>query len=114
MRENPGTARKRSPRDEFGVTWGWERGFAARRSVIVARHCRFKLRCRMSSGVAKQRHEAKVHVLLDMAVKQRRARLVRDYIHCGASKCGDDHCILPDAGSGLAVDLDELEQVPVQ
>ena len=65
------------------------------------------------SGVAKQRHETKVHVLLDMAVKQREARLVSDQIHCGASKCGNDHRIFLDAGSGLAVELDELEQVPV-
>src|ERR1700691_5796649 len=65
------------------------------------------------SNVAKQRHETKVHVLLDMAVKQRQARLVSDQIHCGASKCGNNHRILLDAGSGLAVELDELEQVPV-
>ncbi len=38
------------------------------------------------SGVAKQRHETKVHVLLDIAMKQRQARLVGDHIHGGASK----------------------------
>jgi hypothetical protein len=64
-------------------------------------------------GVAKQRLETKVHVLLDMAVKQREARLVGDQIHGGASKCGHDHRIFPDAGSRLAVELDKLEQVPV-
>src|ERR1700722_8160419 len=65
------------------------------------------------SGVAKQCPEPKVHVLLDMAVKQREARLVGDQIHRGASKCGNDHRILLDAGSWLAVELDKLEQVPV-
>src|SRR6202034_3578070 len=65
------------------------------------------------SDVAKQRHETKVHVLLDMAVKQRQARLVGDQIHRGASKCGHDHGIFLDAGSRLAVELDKLEQVPV-
>ncbi len=65
------------------------------------------------SGVAKQRLETKVHVLLDMAVKQRQARLVGDQIHGGASKCGNDHRILLDAGSRLAVEFDKLEQMPV-
>src|SRR5271170_6469725 len=68
------------------------------------------MRC---SGVAKQRLETKVHMLLDMAVKQREARLVGDQIHGGTSKCGNDHRILLDAGSRLAVELDKLEQVPV-
>src|ERR1700689_2724553 len=65
------------------------------------------------SGVAKQRHETKVHVLLDMAVKQRQARVVSDQIHGGASKCGNYQRILLDAGSGFAVEPEELEQVPV-
>src|SRR5580704_8176032 len=64
-------------------------------------------------GVAKQCLETKVHVLLDMAVKQREARLVGDQIHGGASKRGNNHRILLDAGSRLAVELDKLEQVPV-
>jgi hypothetical protein len=66
-----------------------------------------------SSGVAKQRRETNIHVLLDMAVKQREARLVGDQIHCDASERGNDHRIFHDAGSRLAVELDELEQVPV-
>src|ERR1700733_3013313 len=66
-----------------------------------------------SLSVAKQRLETKVHVLLDMAVKQRQARLVGDHIHHSASECGNDHRILLDAGSGLAIELDKLEQVPV-
>src|ERR1700723_2022143 len=65
------------------------------------------------SGVAKQRPETKVHVLLDMAVKQREARLIGDEIHRDASKCGNDYGILHDSGSGFAVDLDEFEQVTV-
>jgi hypothetical protein len=64
------------------------------------------------SGVAKQRHETEVHVLLDMAVKQCEARLVGDRIHCGASKCGNNHRILLDAGRRLAVELHKLKQVP--
>ena len=63
------------------------------------------------SGIAKRRHETKVHVLLDMAVKQREARLVGDQIHSGAPKRGNDYRILHDAGSGLAVEFDKLEQV---
>ena len=66
------------------------------------------------SGVAKQRLETKVHVLLDMAMKQREARLIGDEIHRDASKCGNDHGILHDAGSWLAVEFDKLEQVPVE
>src|ERR1700685_409835 len=66
------------------------------------------------SSVAKQSHEPKVHVLLDMAVKQRKARLVGDQIDRGASKCGNDHRVLLDAGGGLAVELDKLKQVPVE
>src|SRR5580692_3406871 len=65
------------------------------------------------SSVTKQRHETEVHVLLDMAVKQSQAWLVGDQIHRGASKCGNDHRVFLDAGSWLAVDFDELEQVPV-
>src|SRR5580704_3516652 len=65
-------------------------------------------------GVAKQRLEPKVHVLLDMAMKQRKARLVGNQIHGGASKCGHDHCIFLDARTRLSVDLDELEHVPVE
>ena len=61
------------------------------------------------SGVAKQRLKTKVHVLLDMAVKQRKSRLVGDQIHGGASKCGNDHRILHDASSGFAVKFDKLE-----
>jgi hypothetical protein len=52
-------------------------------------------------------------VLLDMAVEQCQARLVGDQIHRGASKCGNDHRIFLDAGGRLAVEFDELEQVPV-
>src|SRR6202050_5937525 len=65
------------------------------------------------SGVAKQRHEPIVHVLLDMAVKHRQASLVGYQIHRGASKCGNDDCILLDSGGGLAVELDKLEHMPV-
>src|SRR5580700_4143293 len=65
------------------------------------------------SSVTKQRHETEVHVLLDMAVKQSQAWLVGDQIHRGASKCGNDHRVFLDAGSRLAVEFDELEQVPV-
>ena len=65
------------------------------------------------SGVAEQCLEAIVHVLLDVAVKQRETRLVGDQSHRGASECGNDHRILHHAGSRLAVDLDDLEQVPV-
>ena len=68
------------------------------------------MRC---SRVAKQRHETKVHVLLDMAVKQRQARLVGDQVHRGASICRNDHRVFHDAGSRLAVEFDELEQVPM-
>src|ERR1700678_2678261 len=68
------------------------------------------MRC---SGVAKQRHETEVHVLLDMAVKQRQARLVGDQIDRGASIGGKDHRVFLYAGSRLAVELDELEEVPV-
>src|SRR5271168_2243120 len=49
-----------------------------------------------------------------MAVKQREARLVGHQIHRGPSKCGNDYCIFQDAGSRLAVELDEFEQVPVE
>src|ERR1700744_3698959 len=69
------------------------------------------LRC---SRVAKQGHETEVHVLLDMAVKQRQARLVGDQIHCGASKCGNDHRVFLDAGSLLTVEFNELEHVPME
>ena len=55
------------------------------------------------SGVAKQRLETKVHVLLDMTVKQGETRLVGDHIHS----------VLPDARGRFAVELDKLEQVPV-
>src|SRR5271156_4948957 len=48
-----------------------------------------------------------------MAVKESEARLVGEQIHGGAAKCGDDDRILLDAGGGLAVELDELEQVAV-
>ena len=65
-------------------------------------------------AVAKQRLESKVHVLLDMAVKQREAWLVGHQVHHGPAKCGNDHRVLQDAGSGLAVELDEFEQVPVE
>src|ERR1700734_3426675 len=67
----------------------------------------------LPSCVPKQRHETKVHVLLDMAVKQRQARLIGDQIHRRAPKCRNDHRILPDTGGRLAVEFDELEQVPV-
>jgi hypothetical protein len=53
-------------------------------------------------------------MLLDMTVKEREARLVSHQIHGGASKGGNDHRILLNAGRGLAVELDKLEQVPVQ
>jgi hypothetical protein len=53
-------------------------------------------------------------VLLNMTVKQREARLVGHQIHRGASIGGNDHRILLNAGRGLAVELDKLEQVPVQ
>src|SRR5215813_2034074 len=44
------------------------------------------LRGPLRSGVAKERHEAKVHVVLDMAVKQRKAGLVCDQVYCHASE----------------------------
>src|SRR5580698_3932409 len=79
-------------------------------SLLLAR---IQLWAEWGSGVAKQRHETKIHVLLDMAVKQRQARLVGDQIHRGAPKCGNDHGVLPDASGRFAVEFDELEQVPV-
>jgi hypothetical protein len=45
-----------------------------------------------------------------MAVKQREARLVGDQIDGGAPKCANDHRILHDASTRLAVELDKLEQ----
>src|ERR1700722_9204255 len=65
------------------------------------------------SGVSKQRFEAKIHVLLDMTVKQRKAWLVGDELHRDPSERGNDHSVLHDPASGLAVDLNDLEQVPV-
>src|ERR1700727_3516296 len=70
-------------------------------------------RATRSSGVAKQRLETKVHVMLDMAVKQREAWVVGDQIHGGAAKCGNNHRILHDAGGGFAVEFDKLEYVSV-
>ena len=64
-------------------------------------------------GVAEQRFEAKIHVLLNMAVKQREARLIGDHIHGGASKCGNDYRVLHNTGGRLAIELDDLEQMPV-
>ena len=66
------------------------------------------LRCG-ALGVAKQCLETKIHVLLDVTVKQREARLVGDEVHCDASKCGNDHRILHNAASRLAVELHKLE-----
>src|SRR5579872_732780 len=97
-----GSAKARGPRSGF-----------ISRLFSGSPHRRFVRDAMRCSGVAKERHETKVHVLLDMAVKKREARLVGDQIHGGASKRGNDHRILLDAGSGLAVELDKLEQVPV-
>jgi len=65
------------------------------------------------SGVAKQRLETKVHVVLDVAMKEREAWLVCDQIHGGTAKCGNDHRILHDACRGFAVELDKLEYMSV-
>src|ERR1700727_2306423 len=70
-------------------------------------------RATRSSGVAKQRLETKVHVMLDMAVKQREAWLVGDQVHGGATKCGNNHRILHDAGGVFPVEFDELKHVSV-
>src|ERR1700723_2114593 len=48
-----------------------------------------------------------------MAVKQRKTWLVGDHIHGGATKCGNNHRILHDAGSGFAVEFDKLEYMSV-
>ena len=62
------------------------------------------------SGVAKTRaSKPKIHVLLDMAVEEREARLIGEQIHCGASECGNDHRIFLDPGRGFTVDFDEFE-----
>src|SRR5580692_29136 len=51
--------------------------------------------------------------MLDMAVKQREAWLVRNQIHGGAPKCGNNHRILHDAAGGSAVELDKRKYVSV-
>jgi hypothetical protein len=49
------------------------------------------------SRVAQQCLETEVHVLLDMAVKQRRPRLVGGKVHAGAAVGGHHHRVLDHA-----------------
>src|SRR5215469_1059625 len=99
-------------RDKSVTEMNWAVVSAVKRFLTQNRHPS-GLHAMRRSRVAKQRHETKVHVLLDMAVKEREARLVGYQIHRGASPCGNDHRVLLDPGSRLAVELDEFEQVPV-
>ena len=57
----------------------------------------------------KQRLEAVIHVLLDMAVKQGRSRLVGGKVHASAPKGGHHHRVLDDPRGGFAINLRDLE-----
>ena len=57
-------------------------------------------------AVAKQRLEPVIHVLLDVAMEQRKSWLIRGKIHNGAAVVRHHHRILNNSGSLLAVDFD--------
>jgi len=59
-------------------------------------------------------HEAEIHVLLHVAVKQREPGIVCDKIHFTSLGAPGHHHILDDAGGRLAIELDQFETVPVQ
>ena len=66
------------------------------------------------SGITKDRFETVVHVLLDMAVKEGKPRLIGREIDDGATIVRDDDRILNNSGRLLAVDLDQFPEVPVK
>src|ERR1035438_3457958 len=64
--------------------------------------------------VSQERLEAKIHMLLDMAMKQGEARLIRSKIHTGAPVGRHHHCILDDARGCFSVNLHDLELMTMQ
>src|SRR6202165_1498385 len=64
--------------------------------------------------VAQQRLEAIIHVHLDMAVEQRQSRLVGGKVYAGAPIGGQHDRVLDHARGGFAINLGDLELVPMQ
>src|SRR6266404_4690316 len=56
-----------------------------------------------SSRIVEERLEAKIHVLLNVAMKESEPGLVGDEVDCRASEEWHDDCVFHDAGGGLAV-----------
>ena len=59
--------------------------------------------------VGKERLEAKVHVLLDVAMEKRKSGLVGNQIYCRAAVERYDHSVFHDSGGWLTVDVHEFE-----
>ena len=66
------------------------------------------------SCVVEQKHEAKIHVQLLMAMEQRQSRMIGNEIKFHFLKAADHDHILNDAGCRLASYAHELEAVAVQ
>src|ERR1039457_3330157 len=73
-----------------------------------------RIPARSASGILQQRLEPVVHVVLDMAMKQRRPWLVGGEVHAHPAIRGSDHRIFDDARRCLSVDLRDLELMPMQ
>ena len=52
-------------------------------------------------------------MLLNVAVKQRKPRLIGDHIHGNAAKHRDNHGIFHDSGRRFAIDIHQFKEVPV-
>ena len=65
-------------------------------------------------SVTKQRFEAVVHMLLNMAMKQREAGLIGRKVHNGTPIIRNHNRILNNSGSFLSIDLSQFETVPVK
>jgi hypothetical protein len=61
------------------------------------------------SRVTEESFEAEVHVVLDVAVEEAEAGLVRGELDGGAAIEGDHYGVLDQARCGLAVNVDQLE-----
>src|ERR1035438_7955837 len=69
---------------------------------------------RSASGVLQQRLEPVVHMVLDMAMKQRLPRLVGGKVHAHSAIRGSHHRVLDNARRCPSVDLRDLELMPMQ
>ena len=69
---------------------------------------------RSSRAVLHQRHKAKIHVKLLMAVEKRRARRVRDQVNFHRAARGNNHHILEHARCRLSRVAGDFKGMPVQ